>query len=155
MLEFLRSRVMRVMRSRPPDFIIGTTDNPYLLRWWAIPRNRWFNIYLHKFMRDDDDRALHDHPWLNCSIVLTAGYFEETPSGRLWRAPGTIRFRQAVARHRIELQRVNGVSIPAITIFITGPRIREWGFWCPKGFIPWQRFTRSDNPGEVGPGCDG
>jgi hypothetical protein len=48
---------------RRPDFIIGGADNPYLLRWWIIPRNRWCNVYLHKILRDDDPRALHDHPW--------------------------------------------------------------------------------------------
>lgn len=47
---------------RAPDFYIGGNANPYLLRWWVIPRNRFFNVYLHKFLRDDDDRALHDHP---------------------------------------------------------------------------------------------
>ena len=35
----------------------------YLSRWHIIPRNRYFNIYLHKFVGSDDDRALHDHPW--------------------------------------------------------------------------------------------
>ena len=56
---------------RPPNAIIGGPENPYLLRWWLIPRNRWFNVYLHQFKRSDDDRALHDHPWINASIVLT------------------------------------------------------------------------------------
>lgn len=30
--------------ARQPDFAIGPTDAPYLLRWWVIPRNRFFNI---------------------------------------------------------------------------------------------------------------
>lgn len=59
-----------------PHFIIGGTDRPYLLRWFLIPRNRWFNIYLHKFCRDDDDRALHDHPWWFVSIMLQGSYVE-------------------------------------------------------------------------------
>ena len=61
---------------RAPDFIIGGAEDAYMLRWWVIPRNRWFNIYLHKILRDDDPRALHDHPWWNISIVLKGGYLE-------------------------------------------------------------------------------
>jgi len=35
---------------RKPDFVIGRAGAPYLERWWVIPRNRWFNIYLHHFL---------------------------------------------------------------------------------------------------------
>lgn len=36
---------------RKPDFVIGDPANPYLLRWYVIPRNKVFNIYLHKFCK--------------------------------------------------------------------------------------------------------
>lgn len=36
----------KVAARRAPDFIIGGKDTPYMLRWWIIPRNKWFNIYL-------------------------------------------------------------------------------------------------------------
>ena len=68
---------------RKPDFIIGPKDAPYLRRWWIIPRNRLFNIYLHQILRSDDDRALHDHPWINCSIILKGRYMEVTPANSL------------------------------------------------------------------------
>lgn len=61
---------------REPDFIVGGKDAPYLRRWWVIPRNRFFNIYLHNIIRDDDDHALHDHPWHWCSIHLRGAYYE-------------------------------------------------------------------------------
>ena len=73
----LLSRVRKVMARREPDFIIG--DN-YLRRWWLIPRNRWLNVYLHEFRASDDDRALHDHPWASCSIILRGEYFEHLPA---------------------------------------------------------------------------
>ena len=47
-------------------------------RWWVIPRNKWFNVYLHHFLRSDDDRALHDQPWWNLSILLDGEYTEHT-----------------------------------------------------------------------------
>lgn len=67
-------------RKRWPDMVIGDNDNPYLLRWYVIPRNRIFNIYLHKFVRSDDDRALHDHPWSwNMSLIIKGIYIEHIP----------------------------------------------------------------------------
>lgn len=51
---------------------------PYLQRWHMIPRNRWFNIYLHIFVHGDDDRALHDHAWNSWSLILSDRYYEIT-----------------------------------------------------------------------------
>jgi len=62
-------RVLRWVR-RPPDFVIGPPDDPYMRRWWLLPRNRVLNVYLHHVRHDDDDRALHDHPWASLSILL-------------------------------------------------------------------------------------
>ena len=33
-------------------------------------------------MRDDEDRALHDHPWHNVSLLLVGQYIEVTPLAR-------------------------------------------------------------------------
>lgn len=154
---------------RKPDFIVGGEDNPYLLRWWIIPRNRFFNIYLHKFCRSDDDRALHDHPWPSCSFILTTGYWEHLPGGRrVWRKRFRPYFRRATAAHRVELKtrfvkeynhefchwRYRWPEIPAWTLFITGPKIREWGFHCPQGWRHWEDFVKIvDGGNEVGRGC--
>jgi hypothetical protein len=139
---------------RPPDFIIGNPADPYMLRWYLIPRNRWFNIYLHKFLRSDDDRALHDHPWVSLSIVIKGQYRDHTPCGsRIYRR-GSIIFRRATAIHRVELID----NQPAWTLFITGPKVREWGFHCPKGWVHWEIFTKTTNSGmpgnEIGRGCE-
>ena len=68
--EALADGLVEKALCRTPDLVIGGWDDPYLLRWWLIPRNRWFNVYLHLFLRSDDDRALHDHPWFNLSFLL-------------------------------------------------------------------------------------
>lgn len=133
---------------RAPDCVIGPPDNPYLRRWWLIPRNRWFNLYLHNILRDDDDRALHDHPWVNLSIVLRGAYREVTPLGAYLRKRGSFVFRSATASHRLEVE-----SGPVWTLFITGPVVREWGFHCPKAWVPWREFVKPGSPGEVGRGC--
>lgn len=159
------------MSLRAPDLIIGDPANPYLLRWHLIPKNRLLNIYLHKFLRSDDDRALHDHPWASCSVILKGGYAEYVPTGltpeRIGakiRMPGHIVLRRASQAHRIKLfikgwwADAGRGEIPAWTLFITGPKIREWGFHCPKGWRHWREFIGlpSGEPrgDEVGKGCE-
>lgn len=137
---------------RKPDFIIGRADEPYIHRWWVIPRNRWFNIYLHKILRSDDDRALHDHPWWNVSIVLRGGYFEHTKRGEvLWRGAGSFVFRFAKTAHRLVI--APEMAPRAWTLFITGPLFRTWGFHCPKGWVKWTDFVDQRDAGAVGRGC--
>lgn len=158
----IRAAILRWARNRQPDFIIGGHDQPYLRRHWLIPRNRFFNVYVHEFLRSDDDRALHDHPWLfNASWLLLGEYREHVTSEPRFptyvdRVAGDWKFRWGGAPHRIELFHCYATNAPARcwTVFITGPRVREWGFYCDKGWIHWKRFTASDDPGAVGKGCD-
>jgi len=138
---------------RAPDFIIGGADDPYLLRWWVIPRNRVFNVYLHCFLRSDDDRARHTHPWLfNLSWLLRNQYrewFGDAPADYTDRVAGDWKFRWGAAPHRIEL--TDGYCW---TLFVTGPRVRQWGFLCPAGWVHWKKFTAPGDAGAVGKGCD-
>lgn len=152
MLPLLR-RLRSISYRRAPDIEIGGHDNPYMRRWWVIPRNRWFNVYLHHFLRSDDDRALHDHPWWNLSILLEGRYVEHTISAgginvRTERCAGQWKFRAASSAHRIELH-----DGPCWTLFITGPRLREWGFHCPQGWRHWRVFTSGPNGETIGRGC--
>lgn len=62
--------------SRAPDEIIGEHG---MRRWWILPRNRLFNVYLHQH-RGDDARLLHDHPAWNVSIRLAGQLVEYTPT---------------------------------------------------------------------------
>ena len=146
-------RLITRARTRAPDFIIGGDDRPYLLRWWLIPRNPIFNVYLHLFLRSDDDRALHDHPWANLSILLQGRYVEHTPEGERILSAGAWRLRLLGSiRHRVELM----PGETCWTLFITGPRYRDWGFHCPQGFVHWKDFTAAGDgaKGEIGKGCE-
>lgn len=150
---------------REPDEVIGGELRPYMLRWHIARKSRipflsklLENVYLHRVVRSDDDRALHDHPWWNVSIVLWGGYYEYVPIipetyardsrmfpehmlvERIWRGVGSIVFRRATQPHRLE--------IPAHpvhqtwTIFITGRKSREWGFYCQRGWRHWTVFNQ-------------
>lgn len=151
----LYRRACRLIESRRPDFVIGRAGDAYLKRWWLIPRNPIFNVYLHEICRSDDDRALHDHPWVNASIILGGMYVEHTIRAggihaRTLRTAGDIVVRGPRAAHRLEV--IPGS--PPLTLFITGPRLRTWGFHCPEtGWVPWQDFTAAHDHGQVGKGC--
>lgn len=130
---------------RPPDIVIGTD---YLHRWYLIPRNRFFNVYLHKFIGSDDPRSLHDHPWISLSFLLKGELYEILENGgrkirRFWPV-----YRNSVFAHRLVM-----LDGPVWTLFITGPRIREWGFHCPRGWKHWSEFTTPDGK-NINKGCD-
>lgn len=113
---------------RQPDLILpgGKGEPDYMRRWWLWPRNRFFNAYLHKLGSSDDARAYHDHPWFNVSIILKGSYREHFHDGTSKvRRAGHIVFRSALTLHRLE------IIEPVLSLFITGPRVREWGFLTP------------------------
>ena len=158
----------RLAASRPPDEEIGGSENPYMRRWWLF-RSRFGNVYLHQFLRSDDERALHDHPWRSISFLLEGYYREWSPAPHIaghapitpqyqtrdFLAPCTI-IRGAEDLHRIELPHGRACW----TLFITGRRIRECGFQCPHsspagGWRHWREFTNpADGGATVGRGCD-
>lgn len=150
--------VRQEMGRRPPDFIIGGEADPYLKRWWAIPRERTGNVYLHEFIRSDDDSALHDHPWDSMSVILDGSYIEHLPGGEaVWRSPGHMTRRSAAEAHRVELVRdvATGLELPVTTLFLTGPVVREWGFHCEqRGWVHWRDFTAGPAGETVGKGCE-
>lgn len=151
MLGTLMDRVV----ARAPDFVIGGAEDPYLLRWHVTPRGDGPSCYLHQFRRSDDDRALHDHPYESTSIILRGQYIEHLPGGQWFRrVTGDVVRRDAVTPHRVELLNdAEGRPVPCWTLFLTGPRLRDWGFHCPQGWVPWQVFTDARDAGAVGRGC--
>lgn len=143
----LYDHVWSTMGSRNSDVDIGRDayGTPYMQRWWAIPRNRVFNIYYHLY-HHDDDRILHSHPWWSVSILLR-GCLREfytptveganqpeqhrvrnvTRGGIVWRSPDMF--------HRLEVR-----APRTITIFITGPNVKSWYFACKRGLMHWRDY---------------
>lgn len=123
-----------------PDLVIAPDNAPYIYRWHVIPRNQRANVYFHIQVADDPERPLHDHPWDNMSVILAGGYDEHwnpTPRWghadlilRKWRKDDTVH-RRAGEAHHLYLPK----EFPyAMTLFSTGPVIRDWGFWYPNGW---------------------
>lgn len=118
---------------REPDAVIAPDGNPYLYRWHVVPRNPDANVYLHIQVASDPERPLHDHPWDNTSVILSGGYTElVAPSPFAIRTThqrfeGQTIHRPAEQAHRLILPG----NVPyTMTLFFTGQKRREWGFWC-------------------------
>lgn len=57
--------------------IMNCERKAYLWRWYLI-RSKAFAVFLHNFVRSDEDRALHDHPWRFIVIPIWRGYWEHS-----------------------------------------------------------------------------
>lgn len=123
-------------------------NEPYLIRYYLFLKDRkWFpfNVFLHKFMKGDPDE-LHDHPWPYATLILKGGYWEITPNGRHWRGPGSFRLAGSNSLHRVELE----PGIHAWTLFMPGPKLREWGFivkgkWMQhEKYFAWRKEQAQD-----------
>lgn len=133
--------------------VIYREDRPLIVRYYLFS-TRWldnvkwlkplrclsFRVVMHQMFESDDD-GLHDHPWPWASLVLSGGYFEQTPNGKFWRPPGHLRFRPATAFHRLVLD-PNSQKGGVFTLFAMGRKQREWGFRQPDGsWLPWQEHV--------------
>lgn len=140
----------RVSASREPDFQVRRADGAdriYLRRWWLVPRGNDVNVYLHQMILDDD-AVLHDHPYRSMSLMLTGGLterYQEVPGNfggpvltrRVNR--GDIVARSERLAHQLLVD--EDARGRVWTIFVTGPRLREWGFWCPHGWRKWSDYV--------------
>ena len=145
--ETLIQSAYAVMASRPSDHPIKHLGEVYLDPWYLKRAPDKANYYLHCFRTDDpNDRGLHDHPWDSLSILL-AGEQQE-----IWRSTGThlktnertlkpfdVVHRPAHFTHRLIITKHT-----PITLFVTGPCVRRWGFWpmderSDPVFTPWTR----------------
>lgn len=136
-----------------PDFAAGvraaaarTPYEPiidYMDRWWYEPEIFGERARVHRTRRSDHDRHLHDHPWHFVSVILDGGYTEELEipgaggvTDRRRYRPGDILFRHAGHRHRLELEE----GAECWSLVFTSHNVRDWGFWTPEGFVPWQQY---------------
>jgi len=111
-------------------------------------------IRIHHIMKPDRDRHMHDHPWWWISIVLRGSYVEITPNpdgAEVWpttasepvlghiRHTGSIAIKRPTDRHKIAVVPPGGVW----TLFITGPKRQEWGFYTETGKVHHRQYGGS------------
>jgi hypothetical protein len=153
--EWIRKRfanwAWRVVSSRESDFdLIGDDGRPYLLRWYIIPPNPVLSVYVHCFAGPDFGRHLHDHRSGSLSLILEGRYIEKSGTPRMMRTrvgeirehrKGDIVYRPARVAHMV------AETYGAMTIFITGPTIRKWGFWVDGKWIYWRTYLKQQTTG--------
>ena len=158
-LEYF-SKLQTINDETPPRSRIimdRVNDKPYLLRHYLLIQDRVnfpFNIFIHKFMKGDED-DIHDHPWGFFHIILSGGYWEyitvnddgetlDQGMKKVWRPPGHWNIASTKYKHKIEL----GAEKPW-TIFIPfGKRAANepWGFWePPSSDSASSAWTKTDN----------
>lgn len=133
---------------RPPDLVISPNGHgEYLFRWHVVPHNSDANVYFHIQTKSDPERPLHDHPWDSTSVILAGGYDEiinefpmisKTYERREIREPHQVIFRPSTWAHRLILSPVIPYSM---SLFSTGPKVRDWGFWMEDGWKSFKEVT--------------
>jgi len=142
---------LKFLERRGRKAIIKDRDNndEYLTRYYvafpdSVHRERKdipFNVFIHQFMRSDD-QVFHNHPWnWSASLILKGGYWEHTPKGTFWRRPGSFRIlrRGKSDVHWIEVPE----SGKTWTLFFRGKTVSDWGFIPDTEtmeVIPWREY---------------
>lgn len=125
----------------------------------------WFSVKLHWIHLPDPDRDLHDHPWPFVSFILRGWYKElECLEPDLRRrlvedgfpANSTMlpRVRERLVRwfnskDTCGAHRITEVSPNVLTLVITGPRTKSWGFYNEETFkfTDWEIYTATEQQG--------
>jgi hypothetical protein len=111
-------------------------DGDYLHRFFVI-RTRWRSVFLHRFLRSDEDREFHDHMWSGRSVILDGAYREEkthvvTNNGIRYRTPIEVHTYDRWSMNTIrtgDFHRVDLLTPEVWTLFIVGPKVQDdWGF---------------------------
>jgi hypothetical protein len=119
---------------------LGRPECPYMFRWVLVVFG--FAIRIHKWIRSDDKRHFHNHPWPFIVICLRGFYVDVSPKGRDLVKAGSIRFRSASHSHYVEVPKTG-----ALTLLFTLPVTQNWGFWVDgKLKRPLKYFSRFNEP---------
>lgn len=151
--------IRRAMRT-PYFHIKGDDGSVYMERYWLFnpyptgndsTGRRWGDwlpsIRIHRIIREDRDRHLHDHPW-NARTFILRGWYREVKPRRpcgmsnwsdtypVLRKAGDTATLKFDEYHRIDEVSPGGVW----TLFITGKKRGTWGFKVNGRKVPWREY---------------
>lgn len=123
-------------------------------RRYSIFQCKYFNIYIHRIFKSDEDKHKHNHPWNFISVILWGGYIESV----LHMAKDTnlfIKYRRQYIRkflnigyrnfkdyHQFKLLKIT------TTLVITGPRTNtSWGYYVDGTHICSDEYRNLKNKG--------
>jgi len=122
---------------------IDVEGKRYLERYYLGQVGIW-TFYLHRFVKEEDERSVHDHPWSWAfALILCGGYQEErvkhVDPERGWSSgyrnmfPGRLNIIRPYHFHRIKAPQED-----TWTLFGHTAKMKEWGFLekiAPKGIL--------------------
>lgn len=111
----------------------GLKECPYFRR--TILNFGMFTIRFHRWYGDDDNRALHCHPFSFVTFVITGGYTDVNNIEDDILTAGSIRFRKADYIHS-----VRDVLPNTRTILITTKPFRRWGFYVEGKLVKRDKY---------------
>lgn len=111
----------------------GLDECPYFKR--TVLGFRKWSVRVHEWYADDDTRHMHDHPHWFWTFVVRGGYTDVSNDGKDRLKCGSMRFRPADYAHS-----VTEVVPGTITILVTGPSTRRWGFWVGGKLIKRDKY---------------
>lgn len=117
-------------------------DSEYITRLHVL-KTPWFAVCLHWIHKPDPEPHLHDHPVSFLSLILRGWYWEfRGGEANGSRGPFPCFHRhwfnrvRATDRHSICEVAPDG----ALTLALMGPKVREWGFHTPAGWVYWRDY---------------
>lgn len=136
--------------------ISGKANGLYMQRDWLIPKSPDKPAArIHKLHRSDLDRAAHNHPWNNVSVLLSGSYYELVPAFNgvedlsivpdalrsqcnnvepliaIHRKAGDVICRTPAMRHKLLVLQED---LPS-SLFLTAKKSDEWGFTTERGWV--------------------
>lgn len=111
----------------------------------------WFNLYLHRISKSDEDKHSHDHPWNFWSWILWGSYREvySLPPSHLAVHYATYRPGQ-VARHAaLDAHSITLLTPVVWTLVLTTGRSRVWGYQTKQGWIDFKSYRSLKRLGKL------
>jgi hypothetical protein len=170
--------IVRRAQRTPYTHITGADGTLYMGRWWLLnpypgsssdadTRPIWRklmpSVRVHRIMRPDNDRDLHDHPWNARTIILRGWYREERPLAAVsiddlfahCREDVVVGGQLRAVLDRLagytgrlmfgEYHRIREVSPDGVwTVFITWRKRGSWGFDVDGQKVPWRTYLGLD-----------
>lgn len=153
--------------NKTPYYHLGSEQGGlYMERDWLIPKSEDKPAArVHRIHRSDLDRAAHNHPWNHFSVILEHGYYELVPSPNgqedfsaipeemhwligseeplfaIRRRKGDVVFRTPEMRHKLV---VLSDDQKPLTLFVTAPKSKDWGFFTKEGFVIHTQYLKAD-----------
>lgn len=151
--------LLKRAKKTPYCNIYGADNNElYIERYWlfnpyfetkGLRQFKWFplSLRIHKIVKEDNDRHLHDHPWNARTFILKGWYKEERLyegwSADFWEGTEIIK-RKAGDTARLnfgEYHRITEVPDEGVyTIFITGKYQGTWSFLVEGKGVPYKEY---------------